>query len=86
MSRNVEAMAALLVQHFGFDADEFSRRNRAYALADWLASQGILAVDSLTDEQAALLADPYGHDPAGPIAEDFRAALRRCAPGEPPHE
>jgi hypothetical protein len=53
-------------------------------LARALARRSILAVDSLTDEQCAV-ADQCGHDETITVfmAGEWRAALRRCASGEP---
>jgi hypothetical protein len=52
------------------------------SMAEWLASRGVLAVDALTDEQAEMfdLQDRVGGQYS---PELVRAALRRCATGEP---
>lgn len=63
------------------------RRDFHRILAESLARSGVLAVDSLTDEQAApfggynALAAGYPELRAG-LANEARAALRRCATGE----
>jgi hypothetical protein len=75
--RNVAALADLLLPHFGFDADEFSRRNRARALAADLAAWGVLVPASLSDEEwFRVVAGDEGN------RDECVAALERIAKGE----
>lgn len=75
MSRNVEAIAKILERHW----NDASLGTLSYVLAEWLALNGVLAIDSLTDEQIDLLGDCAENDMRG----QFRRDLRRCASGDP---
>jgi hypothetical protein len=89
VSPNVEALAEILKAMLEGDSG-----NEVYLyLAQYLAGRGVLAVDSLTDEQAGELIEDVDWDsfytgdgeamiPAPGAAEAVRAALRRCATGE----
>ena len=76
MSRNADALESLYEdwlqspeQHFG----------------SFAAARGVLAVDSLTDEQAEDAWLAGGHFDTFRHPDRLRAALRRCATGEPPN-
>ena len=74
MSRNVEKLAEILAS--GDHREDLE-------LAAYLAARGVLAVDSLTDEQACEIGDGYYlNNEMAETAKDVRAALRRCATGD----
>ena len=77
---NVARIEAAL-KAWGMDSDDECAWNTTY-LAGWLAASGVLAVDSISDEDALSLPVPeYMAVPEDAI--EVRAALRRLATGEP---
>jgi hypothetical protein len=81
MSRNVAAIRRLLADA-KCDGFHMLEAGAVYPLADWLVANGVLAVDALTDGDLA--AFDLTNRP-GSESDRVRAALRRCATGEP-HE
>ena len=85
MNRNVETLATILHGMWPetpLREPPTSSRPDCYRVAQQLAARGVLAVTSLTDEQAFHILD-QGPAPQVHAGEDLRAALRRCATGEP---
>jgi hypothetical protein len=82
---NVEALALLIDQLYGATYGDNPTIGgipspASVKHATWLAARGVLAVDSLTDEQCAEI-----HGESYVDSDDkWRAALRRCASGEEP--
>lgn len=76
MSRNVEALYELL-QLASVRSKEPGEQMVNREMARFLTSRGVLAVDSLTDEQCENEIAQTAVD-----AEEVRAALRRCATGK----
>lgn len=83
MNRNVEALAAIL-REWKMTPEQAAVGHLVdipRSMAEYAAARGVLAVDSLTDEQAerAIYCDL---DDAYATPDQLRAALRRCATGE----
>jgi hypothetical protein len=78
MNQNTEALADLVnqwIDEVGVH-DVTGVEGRISNFSEWLAARGVLAVDALTDEQALNVWAVTAY-------QDLRAALRRCATGEP---
>ena len=77
MGRNVETLEAILPPTLVGNRE--LRPKDARFLAEWLAAHGVLAVDSLTDEDWYRIVPPDEHN-----SDEGIAALRRCATGQAP--
>lgn len=81
MSRNWQELNRLIGV---WQNDEIDTKHGGYpSLPDWLVQNGVLAVDSLTDEELYhVIPTAFTREGANYSSAAKRAALRRCATGE----